>query len=383
MHRGNDTAKILAFIGSTCSDAMKKNIETSDQVIVIPAKMGLFPSGEPFVEPFYKGEADWEKNQALLHGKKAVIMQSVDIPVSDNALYLLMMAHTLKSYGVSSVTAAVPFAPFMRQDRKFNQRFVSLGALFYAEQLKSAGVDNVITVTPHSQDSILAYQKVFGEDHFKALTTTELFAQDIRKNFASVLDRVMVGAPDGAEKPNDEGQRRARELAHALFSANLPDAEIDRKLFKIRKIHTDVSITEIQEFTGDVVGKICIVVDDMIDGGSTMINAAKHLKSLGADTVLCYAAHPILSGHAIGKIFSATLESNHLAVDRLVLTDTLPGVEKKLASLAEAFPAWKNRANILTVADMVLEAALTMAKQPERHLNDEADITHAKPRLIG
>ncbi len=86
--------------------------------------MSQFQSGEPFVELFYKGESEFEKNAALLKGKDAVIVQSSGIPVSENSQHLLMMVDTLKSYGVKHVTAVMPFAPFMRQDRP-RQRVVA------------------------------------------------------------------------------------------------------------------------------------------------------------------------------------------------------------------------------------------------------------------
>ena len=218
-----------------------------------------------------------------------------------------MMAHSLKRYGAKEVTAVLPFAAFARQDREFKNRFTSVAAEFFPRQLKAAGVDKVITVTPHSQAAMQFYKDEFGAN-FTALSTTELFAQDIKKRFGDITS-VAIGAPDGADKPLDEGQIRAKELVKAVFDGTVDD--VDSKRFKISKVHTGVSDTKITHFDGDVAGKDCVIVDDMIDGGSTMINAASILKAKGAKSVTAYATHGILSGSALEKILSSKPDGMH------------------------------------------------------------------------
>lgn len=351
--------KVLILIGNCVSGAMRWQFAQGDNVTVIPASMSQFQSGEPFVEPFYKKEAEFEQNAALLKGKNAIIVQSAGIPVSENGLHLLMMAHTLKAYGVKSVTAAMPFAPFLRQDRKFNRRFVSLGAAFFASQLKSAGIDKVVTVTPHSKDSISEYQKVFG-GNFKALTATELFVADLKKKYGGGNRDIRFGAPDGGDKPADEGMRRAREAARAYFGPEMGEKELDTYIFKISKRHTGVNTTEIHGFEGDVEGKTCVMFDDMVDGGGTLVNGGRCLKDKGAKSVAFYGTHGILSGNALDKIFGAKTDSGADAIDRFVITDSIPDAAQKLA----AYPAAAGRAEVLTVAQLVFAESVALAAQP-------------------
>ncbi|MDX2095738.1 MAG: phosphoribosyltransferase family protein [Alphaproteobacteria bacterium] len=126
--------------------------------------------------------------------------------------------------------------------------------------------------------------------------------------------------------------------------------------FKISKIHTAVSDTKITHFAGDVVGKNCIIVDDMIDRGSTMINAAKELKARGAKSVTAYATHGILSGSALEKLLTAEPDSmNNPAIDHLVMTDTIPSVAKKVEKLAAQNPELADRVSILSVSPLITQ----------------------------
>lgn len=353
---------ILVLMGTCTSQAMRDRFK-GDATANINASMGQFQSGEPYVELFYKQAEDFEKNAALLKGKEVVLVQSAGVPVSENGLHLLMMVDTLKSYGVASVTVVMPFAPFMRQDRKFDKRFVSLGAAFFAKQLKSAGADKVVTIVPHSQDSIKAYQNVFGSD-FTVLTTTEMFARDVQKRYGADLDNVMIGAPDGAEKPADEGQRRARELAQAVFGDQADAETLDKHIYKISKIHTDVNVTQISDFIGDVEGKDCIIVDDMCDGGTTGVNAASRLKSKGAKSVTFYFTHPICSGNALEKLLSAKPDGIRYAIDKLVITDTLPDIAEKLAAFRAQHPKSADRVEVLSVADIIFDRIFEKGSKP-------------------
>ena len=234
-------------------------------------------------------------------------------------------------------------------------------AYFVEEQLKAAGADAVVTMTPHSQAAIKAYRDVFG-DAFKVVSSTQLFAPDIQNRFGNNPQTLAIGAPDGADKAADEGQKRARRLAKAVFGRDDDDV-----MFLIAKTHTGVNDTRITDFKGDIAGKDCIIIDDMIDGGSTMLNAANVLKAQGAKSVTAFASHGILSGNALEKILSARADGKNFSIDHLVLADTLPGVAQKIAALAKTQPKLAARADVMQTADILLTAAqneITRTKTP-------------------
>lgn len=327
---------------------------------IIPASIDSFASGEPFVELFPNDKQNAAANAAKLKGKDVIVVQSA----TDSMTHLLMIVHTLKSYDAGNVTVVMPFAPLMRQDRAFDARFVSLGAAFMASQLKAAGADAVVTLTPHSQAAIKAYRDAFG-DAFKVVSSTQLFAPDIQKRFGNTPATLAIGAPDGADKATDEGQKRARRLAKAVFGR-----DDDAVMFLIAKTHTGVNDTRIIDFKGNVAGKDCVIIDDMIDGGSTMLNAASLLKAKGAKSVTAFASHGILSGNALEKILSARADGQNFSIDRLVLADTLPSVAQKIAALAKTQPKLAARADVIATADLLLQAAeneIARTKSPPVH----------------
>lgn len=341
--------KQILVAGSSISPAIVSHLAESGLGELIPASVGKFGSGEPFCELFPKGEADYAVHADKLKGAHAVILQSTGEPVSEHCLQTLVIADTLKAAGVAKMTAVLPFKAFDRQDRVFDKRFTSMSAKLFAKLLKASGVDAVVAVTPHSQASVDYFKEVFG-DNFRAVPATALFARHIRETLGADALTLSIGAPDGAEKEKDQGQLRARELARDVFNT----AAADRKaMFHISKIHTDVSETKVTHFDGDVKGKNCVIVDDMIDGGSTMVNAASVLKAQGAATVTAYATHGILTGNALEKILSAKPDGAHDAIDRLVVTDTLPDVAEKLQALAKTHPALAARVTVLSAGELI------------------------------
>jgi len=346
--------KPLILIGNDTSPSLPATAAALGMT-VIPASIDSFASGEPFVELFPKDRENAPAHAALLKDRDVVVVQSA----TDSITHLLMMVHTLKAYGAGKVTVVMPFAPLMRQDRAFDNRFVSLGAAFAASQLKAAGADGVVTMTPHSQAAIKAYRDIFG-DAFKVVSSTALFAPDIQKRFGTHPATLAIGAPDGADKAADEGQKRARRLAKAVFGRDDDDV-----MFLISKTHTGVSDTKITGFKGDVAGKDCVIIDDMIDGGSTMLNAAHLLKAKGAKSVTAFASHGILSGNALEKILSARADGQRFSIDRLVLADTLPSVAQKIAALAKTQPKLAARADVMETAGPLLRAAAQDAARPQ------------------
>lgn len=347
----NKPLKPLLLVGNNTAPETRKALEESGLFDIITASIGKFVSGEPFAELHKGEEKTYGENLARLKGSKVYVLQSTSEPVADSFQHLLLMAHTLKYFGAGDVTAICPFAAGLRQDRAFKDRFTSVAAVLFAQQMKAAGIDGVITMTPHSKGAIAEYTKVFG-DRFKPLATTVMFAEDIKKRFGSDPEYLCIGAPDGADKATDEGQTRARELTKAVFGRADDDC-----MFRISKTHTGVNNTKITSFDGDVAGKDCVIIDDMIDGGSTMNNAAAMLKAQGARSVTCYATHGILTNNALEKLLEAKYDGMHNAIDKIVITDSIPGAADKLAALLAQQPKLAGRVEILSVGDMAVQQA--------------------------
>lgn len=345
----NKQLKPILLFGNSFSPDTAEALKASGLFDVIFASIGKFGSDEPFAELLQGEEARYDENLARLKGSTVYILQSTARPVSDNFQHLLLLADTAKLYGAAEVVALEPFAAGMRQDRPFKNRFTSVAAGLDAKQHQAGGIDRIVTFTPHSEGAIALYEAVYG-DKFTALTTTDMFAADIKRRFGSDPATLAIGAPDGADKAQDQGQKRARELAEAIFG--FAD---ERVMFGISKTHTGVSDTRITGFSGEVAGKDCVVVDDMIDGGSTMINAASLLKSRGAKSVTCYATHGILSGNALEKLLLAKPDGMNYAIDKLVLTDTVPDARDKLEELLKRQPRLAGRVEILSTGPALVQ----------------------------
>lgn len=362
-------AKPLLLVGNGVSQSCVDDLCARGDFELLPATFGTFNSDEPFVELMRGQEKRHAANIDALQGRKVYVLQSTAAPVSRNVQHLLQAVHTLKHYGAAEVTAIMPFAAFMRQDRAFKERFTSIAADLFARQLKAAGADGVITFAPHSKGAIALYQNVFGAN-FTALHVTDLFAQDIKTRFSAQASSLCIGAPDGADKPQDEGQARARDLAAAVFGKT-DAAALAARMFRISKTHTGVSDTKVTGFDGHVTGKHCVIVDDMIDGGGTMINAANLLKAQGALSVTCYAAHGILSGGALERLTAAMHDGMHPSIDKLVLADTVPDTADKRQALMEKSPSAGARVLVLSTGTALLNALTpslqTQATPPAPH----------------
>lgn len=309
----------------------------------IPASVGAFQSGETFSELFYGDNDNFEKNAERIKGAHVYVVQSTAAPVGDNVQHLLHMIHTLKFYGAAKVTAVLPFAAYARQDRAFGQRFTSVGADMLPKQLKAAGADAVMGVTLHSKAAMAFYTSAFGKS-FDAVSTAPLLAAHLAKLGLSA-DNAIVGAPDGGEKLHDEGIARARDVGQALSATFNENA-----MFKISKTHTAASETKVTAFSGEVAGKTAVVVDDMVDGGSTLINAARVLKANGAKDVVCCVTHGVLTAAggtpALVKLLGAQ-EGGKPLIDRFVVTDSVPDVAAKVAVLPAELRA---RVDVLPLA---------------------------------
>lgn len=360
--------KQFVLFGLRVSDATKAAIRAQFGYEEIPA-IGVFQSGAVHGELFHlpKEERDkktpdelaarYQEIKAKLHGARVIVVQSTgEMPnVSESIEQLRSVTDTLTRNGVKDITLVMPNTAYERQDRDFSEewRFCSVNAEWFPKDMKAHGVTDVVTFTPHSKAAMKYWEEAFGRSHYHALDTASLFADDIRRNFG-LNSNVVIGAPDGADKPNDNGQRRARELADEFFGRHERGTN-DAHMFKISKAHTDASETEVKTFEGDVAGKHCIIIDDMADGGSTLVNAAKELKERGAASVSAYVTHAICSDTSKGPSLDVVLQRDTQGeplIDRFVTTDTIPEIEAKRAALA---PQDQQRVNILTIGPLLAQ----------------------------
>lgn len=352
--------KTLLVLGDSVSPETADYLRKNAYFDTAGASIGKFQSGEPFTEIFYGDEAHFAANAEKIKGAKVVVVQSTGEPVGDHVAHLLEMIHTLKAYGAAEVTAVVPFAAFSRQDRAFEGRFTSIAADLFARELKAAGADKVMSFTMHSEAAIAFYKKVFGEN-FSSLSATDIFAAYLKGKFPLTSSQIVAGAPDGAEKAGDQGQKRAHELADAL------NDNFNKAVFEISKTHVAASETKITSFKGDVAGKDCVIIDDMVDGGSTMLNAAKMLKAHGAKSVTCCFTHPVLtagSGSALEKLMTAK-EGAAFAIDNLVMTDSIPEAAAKVAAFAQQYPQLASKIDIIPLGPAILAAVKGQTPMPD------------------
>jgi ribose-phosphate pyrophosphokinase len=339
----------LIVAGPGVDSVSRETYAKDARFVAVPASVGTFQSGETFSEFFHGEEADFEKNAARLKGAHVFIVQSTASPVGNNVQHLLHMIHTAKFYGAARVTVALPFAAYARQDRAFDRRFASVGADMLPRQLKAAGADAVICVTLHSRAAMDFYKAAFGSG-FTPLSTTDLFVAHLKNiGLYPAEGDVMVGAPDGGEKLQDEGIARAADVAKAFSRAGM---------FRISKTHTAASDTKVTAFSGDVKNKTAVLVDDMVDGGSTLINAARVLKENGAGQVICCVTHGVLTagrdGPALEKLLSAEAGGKPL-IDRFVVTDSVPDVREKFNALAARRPDLAAKVDILPLAPLLAD----------------------------
>lgn len=347
---GNRPQKPLLFLGDSISPETAAILKRDGMFEVASGSIGKFQSGEPFAEIFYRDPEKFEINQQKIEGAKAIVVQSTAEPVGDHLTHLLEMIHTLKIHGAKEVTAVLPFSALARQDRKFEGRFATVGAELMPKLLKAAGADKVISFTMHSQASIGYYRDVFGDD-FTSLSINDILAKHIRSCFPFTSAQVVIGAPDGADKPNDEGQRRACE-----FITTLHGKFNEKARFKISKVHTADSETKATSLEGDVAGKDCVVVDDLADGGSTLVNAAVLLKENGAKSVTCAITHAVLTkgdATALERLMTRKINGQY-AIDSLVITDSIPEAADKVAAFAKQYPDLARKIVILPLGPVIL-----------------------------
>lgn len=381
--------KTYILFGPRVSEATKEAFRKQYGDDMIPVDFGPFDSGAVHCElfPFLRKEREdkspeeisqrYREIEEKLKGSHVVVVESTgEQPhVSDSIERVRCATSTLKRYGVKDVTLVMANTAYDRQDRDFSEqgRLCSVNAEWLPKELKLRGADHIVTIAPHSKATIAHWQEAFGKHHYHPLQTTQLFAQDIASRFSD-MGNVMVGAPDGADKPGDQGQARARELVAALH--HVPVDAVDAHIFKIGKRHTAVSDTEVTNFEGEVAGKDCVIVDDMSDGGSTLVNAARALKAKGARSVTTYATHAICTEKSVTDATGVTTTKSGLekllvcdsdgngVIDHIVFTDTVPEIAEKIAKLE---PHLQSRISTISAGDLLVNQVQEIEARRDTH----------------
>lgn len=251
------------------------------------------PMGKADVGRFSDGEIAVEILENV-RGKRVFIVQSTCTPVNDNLMELLIMADALRRASATPITAVVPYFGYARQDRRVRSARVPITAKVVADMMASVGISRLLTVDLHA-DQI---QGFFYMPVDNVYATPPLFEDIRKKNYANL----MVVSPDVG------GVVRARAIAKRLNDADL--AIIDKRRAKANH-------AEVMHIIGDVAGRTCLLVDDIVDTGGTLCQAAHALREHGAAKVIAYCTHPVLSGRAIENITQSEL-------DEIVVMDTIP-----------------------------------------------------------
>ena len=251
------------------------------------------PLGKINVGRFSDGEVMVDIGDNV-RGRDSYIIQSICAPANDNLMELLVMADALHRASATRITAVIPYMGYARQDRRTRSARVPITAKVVANMIASVGIDRVLTVDLHA-DQIQG----FFDMPLDNVYASPVLLGDIWKH---KYPELMVVSPDVG------GVVRARALAKRLDDSEL--AIIDKR-------RPNPNESEIMNIIGDVQGRTCIIIDDLVDTAGTLCNAAGALKDNGASKVVAYCTHPVLSGNALKNIESSRL-------DELVVTDTIP-----------------------------------------------------------
>ncbi|MEN1930120.1 ribose-phosphate diphosphokinase [Luteimonas sp. MJ250] len=284
-------------------------------------ELGVRP-GKALVSTFSDGEVQVEIEENVRR-QDVFVVQSTCAPTAENLMEVLALIDALKRASASSVTAVVPYFGYARQDRRMRSSRVPITAKLAARMFTAAGADGLLTVDLHA-DQIQGFFDIPLDNVY----ASPLLLADIWR--AHGTDNMVVVSPDVG------GVVRARAIAKRLDDADL--AIIDKRRPK-------ANVATVMNIIGDVSGKTCVLVDDIVDTAGTLCAAAAALKGEGATKVVAYCTHPVLSGAAIDNVMRSQL-------DELVVTDTIP-----LSDAARAC----GRIRQLSVAELLAETIRRIA----------------------
>jgi len=312
-------SKLVLFTGNS-------NIDLANRV----AKAMHVPLGEASVGTFSDGEIAVEILENV-RGNDVFICQSTCAPTNDNLMELCVMADALRRASAGRITAVIPYFGYARQDRRVRSARVPITAKVVADMLTTVGIDRVLTVDLHA-DQVQGFFDIPVDNVYG----TPIMLADIQKTLTNDREHLTIVSPDVG------GVVRARAVAKLLCDSDL--AIIDKRRARAND-------SQVMHIIGDVAGKTCIIVDDMVDTAGTLCKAAAALKEHGAKKVLAYATHAVLSGPAVDNLMASDL-------DELVVTDTIPLKQAAIDS---------GKIRQLSLAPMLAEAV--------RRINNEESIS--------
>ncbi|ABY69341.1 ribose-phosphate pyrophosphokinase [Actinobacillus pleuropneumoniae] len=273
--------------------------------------------GDATVGRFSDGEIQVQINENV-RGGDIFIVQSTCAPTNDNLMELIVMVDALRRASAGRITAVIPYFGYARQDRRVRSARVPITAKVVADFLSSVGVDRVLTCDLHAEQ-IQGFFDVPVDNVFGS----PVLIDDILKK-SDLVNPIVVS-------PDIGGVVRARAVAKLLNDTDM--AIIDKRRPK-------ANVSQVMHIIGDVTDRDCILVDDMIDTGGTLVKAAEALKERGARRVFAYATHAVFSGTAASNLANS-------ALDEVVVTDTIP--------LSDEIKAL-NKVRVLTLSSMLAEA---------------------------
>jgi ribose-phosphate pyrophosphokinase len=258
-----------------------------------------------------------------VRGRDAFIVQSTSYPTNDNLMELLIMIDALRRASAQRITAVIPYFGYARQDRKMGPRS-PISAKLVANLITRAGADRVLTVDLHA-GQIQGFFDIPTDNLFAAPT----MVRDIKER--GPTSKIMVVSPDVG------GVVRARALAKRL---DAPLAIVDKRRERAGE-------SEVMNIIGDVAGRHCVLIDDIVDSGGTLCNAAEALLEQGAASVSAYITHGVLSGGAVARIAGSKLKE-------LVITDSIAPTEPVRVA---------RNIRVMSIATLIGEAIVRIAKE--------------------
>ena len=279
--RKNDVARLMVFSGNA-NPALAKEIART---------LGI-PLGNAGVSLFSDGEINVEIRENV-RGNDVFVVQPTCAPTNRHLMELILMVDALRRASAGRITAVVPYFGYARQDRRVRSVRVPISAKVVADMLSNAGVDRVLTV--------------------------DLHAEQIQGFFNCTVDNV-YGAPvllGDIEKQNYKNLQVVSPDVGGVVRARAVAKQLDCDLAIIDKRRPSSNQSEVMNLIGEVEGRTCVLVDDIVDTAGTLCKAAEALKKNGATKVVAYATHAVLSGSAIENITNSTL-------DELVVTNSIP-----------------------------------------------------------
>ncbi|HHJ11753.1 MAG TPA: ribose-phosphate diphosphokinase [Chromatiales bacterium] len=284
-----DTNRMMVFAGNGTPELARSIVSYLN-----------IPLGEALVGRFSDGEVRVEILENV-RGRDVFVVQSTGHPTNDNIMELLIMIDALRRASAGRITAVIPYFGYSRQDRRVRSQRVPISAKVVANMITTVGTDRVLTVDLHA-DQVQGFFDIPVDNVY----ASPVLLGDI---YRQKIEDLIVVSPDVG------GVVRARAIAKRLDDADL--AIIDKR-------RPRANVAQVMNIIGDVEGRTCVMVDDLVDTAGTLCQAADALKEQGARRVLAYATHPVLSGPAVENITKSRL-------DELVVTDTIPLSERARA----------------------------------------------------